>query len=124
MPPVSQAPRAGGGPPPSGDSRGITPEIFNHLVELAAFHLGALEADYLRAQLNAQLKAIGELEAIELPPDVPITSHGVPYTSAISREPRADAIEPFPAADDILAQAPQTEGRYIVVPDIPHTELS
>ncbi len=101
----------------------ITPEIFRHLVDLAALHLEPEEAEYLRAELNGQLKAIRELEAVPLPPDVPITSHGVPYTAAISPPLRADAIEPFEAPDEILGQAPQTEGRYIVVPDIPHTEL-
>ena len=36
----------------------ITAEIFDHLVELAALELEAKEAEYLRAQLNSQLKAI------------------------------------------------------------------
>ena len=42
------------------------------------------EAEYLRRQLNNQLKAIHELEAIPLDESLPVTSHGVPYTAAIS----------------------------------------
>ncbi len=94
------------------------------MVDLAALDLAPHEANYLRLQLNGQLKAIRELEAIDLPEDVPITSHGVPYTSAISPHPRPDAVVPFGAPDEILSQAPETDGRYIVVPDIPHTDLS
>jgi aspartyl-tRNA(Asn)/glutamyl-tRNA(Gln) amidotransferase subunit C len=102
----------------------ITAEIFEHLVELAALELDAKEAEYLRAQLNSQLRAIRELEAIEVDPQVGITSHGVPYTPEISAVPRTDIAVPNEEADAILAQAPETDGRYLVVPDIPHTDLT
>lgn len=101
----------------------ITPEIFQHLVQLAALELSPEEAEYLRRELNKQLKAIHELEAIPLAPDTPITSHGVPYTPETMPPIRADEWQPDPTAKDILAQAPEHEGGYIIVPDIPHTEL-
>ncbi len=102
----------------------ITAEIFDHLVELAALELEPAEAEYLRAQLNSQLNAIRELEAMVIDPGVGITSHGVPYTPEISAAPRADTASPSDLADAILKQAPELEGRYLVVPDIPHTELT
>jgi len=101
----------------------ITPEIFSHLVELAALELDPAEAEYIRRQLNNQIKAINELEAIPLDVGTSLTSHGVPYTPEISPALRADEWEPSPYADTILGQAPQTEDRYFVVPDIPHTTL-
>lgn len=101
----------------------ITPEIFAHLVDLAALELEAEEAEYLRGQLNGQLKAVRELAAIQAGDDVPITSHGVPYTSATSPALRADAAVVCPDAQAILDQAPEVKERYIVVPDIPGTEL-
>jgi aspartyl-tRNA(Asn)/glutamyl-tRNA(Gln) amidotransferase subunit C len=101
----------------------FTVEIFNHLVQLAAFELEADEAVYLRDELNSQLKSIHELEAIEVDETIPITSHGVPYTDAISLPLREDEIEPCEEADDILEQAPEVDDRYIVSPDIPHEEL-
>jgi aspartyl/glutamyl-tRNA(Asn/Gln) amidotransferase C subunit len=101
----------------------ITPEIFRHLVDLAALELDEDEAEYLRRQLNGQLKAIAELESIELAAETTVTSHGVPYPDAIRPPLRPDDVRPAHEADDILAQAPATEDRYIVVPDIPHTEL-
>ena len=101
----------------------IDQETFAHLVDLAALQLDAAEAEYLRQQLNNQLQAIHELEAIPLEEDVPITSHGVPYTPATSPEPRKDTWQPYPNPQDILEQAPQVEDGFIIVPDIPHTDL-
>ncbi len=101
----------------------ITPEIFQHLVSLAALELDDEESDYLRRELNQQLQAIRDLELIELPTDLPITSHGVPYSADTRPELRHDHAEPSDKADAILEQAPEVEERFIVVPDIPHTEL-
>ena len=101
----------------------ITQEIFNHLVQLAAFELSQEEGEYLRKELNAQLGAIRELEAIEIDPEVPITSHGVPFPPAITPALREDEIRDCPEAEDILAGAPSTNERYIIVPYIPHEEL-
>lgn len=101
----------------------ITPDLFAHLGNLAALQLSPEEAEYLRQQLNNQLKSIAELAAIPLGEDVPITSHGVPYTPAISPAPRQDAWHPYPNPQDILDQAPEVEDGYIIVPDIPHTSL-
>lgn len=104
-------------------SEAITTEIFNHLVELAALALDPQEAEYVRKQLNNQLKAIQELEAIPLEGDIAATSHGVPYTAQTSPAPREDVWLPYPDPKGILAQAPDTSDSYIVVPDIPHTTL-
>lgn len=101
----------------------ISPETFAHLVDLAALQLDPAEAEYLRQQLNNQLKAIHELESIPLEEDVPVTSHGVPYTVAISPTPRDDTWYPYPNPEDIVGQAPEAEEGYIVVPEIPHTNL-
>lgn len=104
-------------------SEQITKEVFDHLVGLAALQLDAEQADYLRQQLNNQLKAIAELEAIPLDKDVPISLHGVPFEEAASASAREDEWLPYPDPAGILAQAPQVEDGYIVVPDIPHTDL-
>ncbi len=101
----------------------ITKDVFDHLVELAALQMNPDQAEYLRQQLNNQLKAIHELEAIPLDENVPISLHGVPYDEAGSASPREDVWQKYPDAQAILDQAPQIEDRYIVVPDIPHIEL-
>ncbi len=101
----------------------ITPELFEHLAGLAALELNQEQADYLRRQLNNQLKAIEELQDIPLEEGLPPAAHGVPFTREISAPPRPDQWLPFPDPQAILAQAPQVEEHYILVPDIPHTEL-
>jgi len=101
----------------------ITPELFSHLVELAALELSADEAQYLRRQLNNQLKAIHELETIPIDPSTPVASHGVSYTPATSPSMRVDEIDPYPDPGKLLAGAPETDDGYIVVPDIPHQNL-
>jgi len=101
----------------------ITREIFNHLVQLAALELSPDEAEYIRGELNKQLKAIHELEAIPLQDDTPPASHGVPYTPATSPAVRPDEWRPHPDPGGILAQAPETDEGYIIVPEIPHIEL-
>ncbi|HEY3343737.1 MAG TPA: aspartyl/glutamyl-tRNA amidotransferase subunit C [Anaerolineaceae bacterium] len=104
-------------------SEPISPDVFEHLVSLAALELDPQQGEYLRRQLNNQLKSIQELEAIPIPPETPLAAHGVPYPLQISQAPRADRWAPCPDAEAILKQAPQVEDGYIIVPDIPHTEL-
>lgn len=101
----------------------IDRETFGHLVHLAALELSQEEADYLRQQLNNQLKAVEELAAIPLDPEIPITLHGVSFTSETRPPIREDKWVPFPHTDEILEQAPETEERHIVVPEISHTDL-
>lgn len=101
----------------------ISPELFSHLVELAALELTAEEGEYLRKQLNNQLKAIHELESIPLDPATPVASHGVPYSSQSSAPIRADQLAGFVDTARLLSCAPEVEDNYIVVPDIPHQQL-
>ncbi len=104
-------------------SEKITPELFNHLVELAALELEEGEAAYLRRELNNQLKAIDELENIPLDEHAQATSHGVPYPPQIRAPIREDELRPYPDPQAILEQAPESQDGYLVVPEIPHTEL-
>jgi aspartyl-tRNA(Asn)/glutamyl-tRNA(Gln) amidotransferase subunit C len=101
----------------------ITPELFTHLVELAALELSSEEGEYLRRELNNQLKAIHELEAIPVDLTTPVASHGVPYTSFTSPAIREDVVRAHPNPARLLETAPETEDGYIVVPDIPHQDL-
>jgi len=101
----------------------ITPELFEHLVDLAAFAFNPEEAEYLRRELNKQLKAIQQLEAVPLDGDIPLASHGVPYTKQSRPDLRSDTWQPCENPEEILEQAPQVEDGYIIVPDIPHTKL-
>jgi len=52
-----------------------------------------------------------------------VTTHGVSYNLANSPALREDTWQPHPNPDEILAQAPQVDEHYIIVPDIPHEKL-
>lgn len=101
----------------------ISREIFEHLVKLAALELGEEEAQYLFIELNNQLSSIHELEAINIDENIPLASHGVPYTTDTSPPNRSDIWTACDEADAIIDQAPMTKERYIIVPNIPHTTL-
>jgi aspartyl-tRNA(Asn)/glutamyl-tRNA(Gln) amidotransferase subunit C len=101
----------------------ISKELFDYLVELAALELKADEAKYLHQELNKQLKVIEELASIPLEESTPLASHGVPYTSAIRPTLRRDEIASSGISPEILAETPETEAGYIVVPEIPHETL-
>ncbi len=101
----------------------ITPELFDYLVELAALELEPDEARYLRHELNQQLKAIRELERIEVADDVPPAARGVAYPPEVRAALREDVPVPSDLAQVLLGGAPESEGGYFIVPEIPHQEL-
>ena len=101
----------------------ITPELFTHLVQLAALELDDKESEYLREQLNHQLQAIEELQSIPLDPTTPPAAHGIPFTADMTPPVRSDEWLPDPHSSQILEQAPEIEDGFIVVPEIPHTDL-
>lgn len=97
----------------------ITPEIFKKLVGLASLDVGEEEGEYLRQELNNQLSSVAELEAIPLDEDLKITPHGVAYTPEITPEMREDVLKSNKEPEKILANAPESEDGYFVVPNIP-----
>ena len=104
-------------------SEKITRDVFDKIVELAALELEEEEAEYIRRQLNDQLAAIAELEAVPLSEDTPPAAHGVPFTAEVSAPARKDIHAPFQKPEDILEVAPEEEDRYFITPDIPHEDL-
>ena len=101
----------------------ISPQLFEKLVDLAAIALDPSESEYLRSELNNQLTAIKELMAIKLDETLTPALHGVPFESADRQAMREDTLLPYATPEDIISQAPQSEDNYIVVQDIPHSEL-
>ncbi|MEI7989110.1 MAG: aspartyl/glutamyl-tRNA amidotransferase subunit C [Chloroflexota bacterium] len=101
----------------------ITQDVFRHLVGLAALELNLEQEEYLRHELNNQLKAIHELAVIPIDESTPITLHGITYTPDVLSPDRQDEWVPYQNPEEIIAQAPESEEGYILVPDIPHEEL-
>lgn len=101
----------------------IDKQTFNHLVDLAAFELDAEEAEYLRREMNKQIKIIQEMAAVEIDEDILLTTHGVTFTPELSPAVRRDEQQPSDEAEGILTQVPELRDGYIVVPESHHTEL-
>ena len=101
----------------------ITPELFAHLLQLAALELSPEEGEYLRKEMNNQLRSIRELGAIKVDSSLPMEPHGIPYPEANSPKGRRDSWRAYPAPEKLLSQAPETDEGYIVVPEIPHKDL-
>lgn len=101
----------------------IDPEVFEKLVDLAAIALDPNQSEYLRSELNKQLTAIEELEAIQLDSSVPLALHGIKLEAEFKPPLREDVPQIFGNSSDILGQAPEVKDGYIVVPDIPHKDL-
>ena len=104
-------------------SEWITIETFEHLVKLAELELDPDEAEYLRQELNNQLDAIDQLQAIPLDEDVPLSLHGVSFIQEISQKLREDDWKPFENVKGILSQVPELVDDHITVPEIPTTTL-
>jgi aspartyl/glutamyl-tRNA(Asn/Gln) amidotransferase C subunit len=106
----------------------ITPELFAYLVQLAALELAPEEADYLRRQLNQQLRAIRELDRAARQVDAGLhpgasTAHGVAYPAGRRLALREDLPAGSTLAADVLMAGPETEDGYFVVPEIPNQAL-
>ena len=104
-------------------SERITKQTFEHLVKLAELELDPAEAEYLRQELNNQLDAIEQLQAIPLGEDVPLSLHGVSFLEEVSQKLRDDDWKPFDNIKGILSQVPELLDDHIIVPEIPHTTL-
>ena len=101
----------------------ISLDLFAHLVDLAALELAPEETDYLRRQMNNQLKAIKELASIPLDSEIEVTPHGIAYSPEISAKRRNDEWSAYPDPGLLLKQSPEIENDYIIVPEIPHKDL-
>lgn len=101
----------------------IDRETFARLVRLGALEMDEEKSEYVRHELNNQLRAISQLQAIEIDADIEATIQGVEFTPEICQPLREDVIDPFSGVADLIALFPQSQDGYILVPDIPHTEL-
>ncbi|MCE5208562.1 MAG: hypothetical protein LLG42_09655 [Chloroflexi bacterium] len=101
----------------------ISRETFSHLVKLAELELDPQDAEYLYNELNNQVSAIEQLQAIPLDEDIPVNLHGISFPAEISQPLREDVWQPFADARLILNQVPDLIDDQITVPETPHKTL-
>jgi aspartyl-tRNA(Asn)/glutamyl-tRNA(Gln) amidotransferase subunit C len=94
----------------------VTRDIVLHTAELARLDVGRLsddEIELLRSQLDAIVRHAAELDELDLS-DIEPTTHAVPTPMRM----RDDRPGEGPSRDAILANAPQAEDGFFVVPRI------
>jgi aspartyl-tRNA(Asn)/glutamyl-tRNA(Gln) amidotransferase subunit C len=92
---------------------GLTRADVEHVAFLARLRLTSDELDRLEGQLNHildQYAKLSELDTSAIPPTA--------QTIELENILRADVAEPSLAVEDVLRNAPSTDGDFIVVPPI------
>lgn len=84
-----------------------------HIAALARLELTEEEKERYRAQLSEILEYAARLQALDTS-DIPPTSSVLPPSAAL----RPDEPRPGLPLEDLLANAPQTEGRQFRVPPV------
>lgn len=88
----------------------LTDEQVEHVAMLARLGLSDDERDLMREQLSSILGHIDQLRAVDTS-DVPPTAQVIPIIPAL----RDDVVVPSLTVDQVLANAPRTEGGFIKV---------
>jgi aspartyl-tRNA(Asn)/glutamyl-tRNA(Gln) amidotransferase subunit C len=92
----------------------LTPQQVEHVARLARLSLSADEAERFGEQLSSILGYIEKLQQLDVT-GVPPTAHAVDVATTPLR---ADEPRPSLQPDEALANAPQREGTYFLVPRI------
>ncbi|MCA9565528.1 MAG: Asp-tRNA(Asn)/Glu-tRNA(Gln) amidotransferase subunit GatC [Myxococcales bacterium] len=94
----------------------IDRDIILHTADLARLDMQSAsdeEIEAMQSQLNKILSYVDKLAELDTD-GVPPTTHAVPIHLAL----RVDETEPVPGAERILANAPEAEAGFFVVPRV------
>lgn len=95
----------------------IDDSVVAHVARLSRLELTDEERARFRDQLGSILEYFRQLDALDLT-DVPATAHALSVTNVL----REDTPGPSLAREDVLANAPESENGYFVVPPVIETE--
>ena len=88
-------------------------DTVKRVARLARIRVGDDEAEALRGELNAILGFVEQLNEVDVTGVEPMTS-----VLPMPMKKREDRVTDGGKADDILANAPATDGRYFLVPKV------
>jgi aspartyl-tRNA(Asn)/glutamyl-tRNA(Gln) amidotransferase subunit C len=88
----------------------LTNEQVEHVAMLARLGLSEEERERMREQLSSILGHIDQLRAVDTS-DVPPTAQVIPLAPVL----RDDVVQPSLTVEQVLANAPRTEGGFIKV---------
>ena len=91
----------------------LTLEEVKHIAELARLRLTEAELEHYRKQLASILEHVTRLQALDTT-GIPPTASVLPSHDAL----RADEIRPGLTTEQLLRNAPKTEGNQFMVPPV------
>src|SRR4051794_13064235 len=98
--------------PAAADSK-LTPENVRHVAELARLALDDEQLRTLTPQLESILEYVAKVREVEVSGVEPM-AHALPLVNVL----REDVVEPSLPIEDVLRNAPETDGRFFKVPKI------
>jgi aspartyl-tRNA(Asn)/glutamyl-tRNA(Gln) amidotransferase subunit C len=100
---------------------GVTLEDVRHVADLANLELTAEELPRMARDLNSILGHIAQLNELDTTQVVPMAqvgeSLGITPTAA-GETLRADGVKPSLDRSEVMAEAPETDGRFFKVPKV------
>jgi len=91
----------------------ISKETVQYVAHLARIELKEKELEVLSVQLEAILDFIDQLKEIDIA-NIPPTSHILPVSNVL----REDSPKPSLPTEKVLANSPEKEGNFFVVPKV------
>ena len=91
----------------------VDAETVRRIAHLARIAVAEDEVEHLRGELNAMLAFVEQLREVDVEGVEPTTS-----VTPMAMKKRADKVTDGGIADDIVSNAPATEGHYFLVPKV------
>jgi aspartyl-tRNA(Asn)/glutamyl-tRNA(Gln) amidotransferase subunit C len=91
----------------------VDAETVRRIAHLARIKVTASEVPHLQGELNAMLAFVEQLSEVDIEGVEPMTS-----VTPMQMKKRQDVVNDGEIADDIVRNAPATEGHYFLVPKV------
>jgi aspartyl-tRNA(Asn)/glutamyl-tRNA(Gln) amidotransferase subunit C len=91
----------------------VDAETVRRIAHLARIKVAASEVPHLQGELNAMLAFVEQLSEVNIDGVEPMTS-----VTPMQMKKRQDVVDDGEIADDIVKNAPATEGHFFLVPKV------
>jgi aspartyl-tRNA(Asn)/glutamyl-tRNA(Gln) amidotransferase subunit C len=91
----------------------VDADTVRRIVHLARIAVAHSEVEHLRGELNAMLAFVEQLQEVDVASVEPMTS-----VTPMAMKKRLDAVTDGGIADDIVKNAPASEGNFFLVPKV------
>jgi len=91
----------------------VDADTVRRIAHLARIAVAESEVEHLRGELNAMLAFVEQLQEVDVADVEPMTS-----VTPMAMKKRADAVTDGGIADDIVKNAPASQGHFFLVPKV------